>query len=160
MFLSGTSPCHWLPLVWNTETCESWHWPEWRTWELRWNEPNSFYNLKKSFQWNRFNWTFSICWLLQCRDVRTREVGIQEIHHKVRPYQVIICGGCLWIWHVCWNFVVNAAVFLSCRWSWSDETMWPMEAGRRSCRMRILSRTSWSGCWGFAAVLHSLFGRS
>lgn len=24
----------------------------------------------------------------QCRDVRTREVGIQEIHHKVRPYQV------------------------------------------------------------------------
>lgn len=26
--------------------------------------------------------------LVQCRDVRTREVGIQEIHHKVRPYQV------------------------------------------------------------------------
>lgn len=25
---------------------------------------------------------------MQCRDVRTREVGIQEIHHKVRPYQV------------------------------------------------------------------------
>ncbi|NWX90225.1 ELP3 protein, partial [Nothoprocta ornata] len=25
----------------------------------------------------------------QCRDVRTREVGIQEIHHKVRPYQQI-----------------------------------------------------------------------
>jgi elongator complex protein 3 len=25
---------------------------------------------------------------LACRDVRTREVGIQEIHHKVRPYQV------------------------------------------------------------------------
>ncbi|NXI41116.1 ELP3 protein, partial [Galbula dea] len=24
----------------------------------------------------------------QCRDVRTREVGIQEIHHKVRPYQM------------------------------------------------------------------------
>ncbi|NXD57598.1 ELP3 protein, partial [Corvus moneduloides] len=24
----------------------------------------------------------------QCRDVRTREVGIQEIHHRVRPYQV------------------------------------------------------------------------
>lgn len=23
----------------------------------------------------------------QCRDVRTREVGIQEIHHKVRPYE-------------------------------------------------------------------------
>ncbi len=22
-----------------------------------------------------------------CRDVRTREVGIQEIHHKVRPYE-------------------------------------------------------------------------
>ena len=31
----------------------------------------------------------------QCRDVRTREVGIQEIHHKVKPYEVsmdsIIC---------------------------------------------------------------------
>lgn len=26
---------------------------------------------------------------VQCRDVRTREVGIQEIHHKVRPYQVM-----------------------------------------------------------------------
>ncbi|XP_077366952.1 elongator complex protein 3 [Festucalex cinctus] len=24
----------------------------------------------------------------ECRDVRTREVGIREIHHKVRPYQV------------------------------------------------------------------------
>ena len=24
----------------------------------------------------------------RCRDVRTREVGIQEIHHKVRPYEV------------------------------------------------------------------------
>ncbi|XP_034017896.1 elongator complex protein 3 [Thalassophryne amazonica] len=24
----------------------------------------------------------------ECRDVRTREVGIQEIHHKVQPYQV------------------------------------------------------------------------
>lgn len=30
--------------------------------------------------------------MLQCRDVRTREVGIQEIHHKVRPYQVTACG--------------------------------------------------------------------
>uniref|UniRef100_A0A0V0GAF1 Elongator complex protein 3 n=1 Tax=Triatoma dimidiata TaxID=72491 RepID=A0A0V0GAF1_TRIDM len=25
---------------------------------------------------------------VECRDVRTREVGIQEIHHKVRPYEV------------------------------------------------------------------------
>ena len=24
----------------------------------------------------------------KCRDVRTREVGIQEIHHKVKPYEV------------------------------------------------------------------------
>lgn len=24
----------------------------------------------------------------QCRDVRTREVGIQEIHHKVKPFEV------------------------------------------------------------------------
>jgi histone acetyltransferase (RNA polymerase elongator complex component) len=24
----------------------------------------------------------------KCRDVRTREVGIQEIHNKVRPYEV------------------------------------------------------------------------
>lgn len=27
---------------------------------------------------------------IECRDVRTREVGIQEVHHKVRPYQVIL----------------------------------------------------------------------
>ena len=26
----------------------------------------------------------------QCRDVRTREVGIQEIHNKVKPYEVNI----------------------------------------------------------------------
>ena len=26
----------------------------------------------------------------QCRDVRTREVGIQEIHHKVKPYEVSV----------------------------------------------------------------------
>lgn len=25
---------------------------------------------------------------VQCRDVRTREVGIQEIHNKVRPFEV------------------------------------------------------------------------
>lgn len=25
---------------------------------------------------------------LECRDVRTREVGIQEIHHKVRPHEI------------------------------------------------------------------------
>ncbi|KAG9509119.1 Elongator complex protein 3, partial [Fragariocoptes setiger] len=25
---------------------------------------------------------------LKCRDVRTREVGIQEIHHKIRPYNI------------------------------------------------------------------------
>ncbi|XP_054724103.1 elongator complex protein 3 [Uloborus diversus] len=25
---------------------------------------------------------------LQCRDVRTREVGIQEIHNKIRPYEI------------------------------------------------------------------------
>ncbi len=28
----------------------------------------------------------------QCRDVRTREVGIQEIHHRVRPYSVGPCA--------------------------------------------------------------------
>jgi elongator complex protein 3 len=27
-------------------------------------------------------------WGLTCRDVRTREVGIQEIHNKVRPYEI------------------------------------------------------------------------
>lgn len=24
----------------------------------------------------------------KCRDIRTREVGIQEIHHKIKPYEV------------------------------------------------------------------------
>ena len=34
----------------------------------------------------------------QCRDIRTREVGIQEIHHKVRPYEVVavlLCVLCI-----------------------------------------------------------------
>jgi len=26
---------------------------------------------------------------LECRDVRTREVGIQEIHNRIRPEQVM-----------------------------------------------------------------------
>lgn len=30
----------------------------------------------------------------KCRDVRTREVGIQEIHNKVRPHQVSVHDGC------------------------------------------------------------------
>jgi len=29
-------------------------------------------------------------WASRCRDIRTREVGIQEIHHKVRPYEVLL----------------------------------------------------------------------
>ena len=36
----------------------------------------------------------------QCRDVRTREVGIQEIHHKVRPYEVS-SATC-----ICWTLVL------------------------------------------------------
>ena len=27
----------------------------------------------------------------ECRDVRTREVGIKEIHHKVKPFEVRTC---------------------------------------------------------------------
>lgn len=30
-----------------------------------------------------------------CRDVRTREVGIQEIHNKVKPYEVRLYHLCL-----------------------------------------------------------------
>ena len=29
-------------------------------------------------------------WGSRCRDIRTREVGIQEIHHRVRPYEVLL----------------------------------------------------------------------
>jgi len=29
-------------------------------------------------------------WGSKCRDIRTREVGIQEIHHRVRPYEVLV----------------------------------------------------------------------
>ena len=27
----------------------------------------------------------------ECRDIRTREVGIQEIHKKIHPYEVNLC---------------------------------------------------------------------
>ena len=41
----------------------------------------------------------------KCRDVRTREVGIQEIHHKVKPYEVgRICLALMCVL-VCGNFV-------------------------------------------------------
>ena len=32
----------------------------------------------------------------KCRDVRTREVGIQEIHNKVKPYEVSQPSHSLW----------------------------------------------------------------
>ena len=42
---------------------------------------------------------------LKCRDVRTREVGIQEIHHKVKPYEVgRICLALMCVL-LCGNFV-------------------------------------------------------
>ena len=34
-------------------------------------------------------------WGTSCRDVRTREVGIQQIHNKVQPYEV-----CSQVWHI------------------------------------------------------------
>ncbi len=41
----------------------------------------------------------------RCRDVRTREVGIQQIHHKVRPYEV--------------SHVTCTRLFLMCvGWGW------------------------------------------
>ena len=35
--LSGTSPCPWWAPEWSTATWESWLWPGWRTWALRWD---------------------------------------------------------------------------------------------------------------------------
>lgn len=43
---------------------------------------NTFYSLCR--------FCVCVCVPFQCRDVRTREVGIQEIHHKVKPYEVEI----------------------------------------------------------------------
>jgi len=36
-------------------------------------------------------------WGSRCRDVRTREVGIQEIHHRVRPYEVSVHQGLVFV---------------------------------------------------------------
>jgi len=33
-------------------------------------------------------------WGSKCRDIRTREVGIQEIHRRVRPYEVSLHTEC------------------------------------------------------------------
>ena len=47
---------------------------------------------------------------LKCRDVRTREVGIQEIHHKVKPYEVgRICLALMCVL-LCGNFVCGLCV--------------------------------------------------
>lgn len=90
------------------------------------------------------DWMMWTC--LQCRDVRTREVGIQEIHHKVRPYQVT-------------SEKERASHHLSvliledvCRWSWYGGTTWPPAAGRPSSPTRTPSRTSWSACCACAAA--------
>lgn len=34
----------------------------------------------------------------KCRDVRTREVGIQDIHHKIRPDQVRLPSSLLFMY--------------------------------------------------------------
>lgn len=46
------------------------------------------------------NFTDYVC---QCRDVRTREVGIQEIHHKVRPFEV--CPVPMYEYETLWSTV-------------------------------------------------------
>lgn len=48
---------------------------------LKVSNVSCFLSIVKRF----INFTDYVC---QCRDVRTREVGIQEIHHKVRPFEV------------------------------------------------------------------------
>ena len=45
----------------------------------------------------------------QCRDVRTREVGIQEIHNKVRPYEV-----CIWYSNCIMFSLIQFTFYLSC----------------------------------------------
>jgi len=46
-------------------------------------------------------------WGSKCRDVRTREVGIQEIHHRVRPYEVFVHAENVF-WEITdWAFVIN-----------------------------------------------------
>ena len=34
-------------------------------------------------------------WGTSCRDVRTREVGIQQIHNQVQPYEVLFVLYCI-----------------------------------------------------------------
>ena len=78
---------------------------------------------------------------LKCRDVRTREVGIQEIHHKVRPYEVELIrrdyyanGG----WE---TFLVNILQLILL---WPKGTHFLLYMSVRVCkssRMKILSRT-------------------
>lgn len=42
-----------------------------------------------------------------CRDIRTREVGIQEIHHKILPFEVKFRKGNHFVHTVCDQHVVG-----------------------------------------------------
>lgn len=98
---------------------------------------------------------------LQCRDVRTRECGIQDLHHKVRPpgaaiprMLLLLCnhGGALII-HAHHPTGALPAVdrrSSRTRWSLCAETTQPMAGGRRSWHTRTLSKISSSGLSGCA----------
>ena len=64
---------------------------------------------------------------LQCRDIRSREVGIRQIHQKSSPDQVSDCLISEW-------FQLN---FNPDRWNSSVEITLPMGAGKRFLLMRI-----------------------
>jgi hypothetical protein len=96
-----------------------------------------------------------------CRDVRTREVGIVDIHTKVKPEQVRVpvptsrhgpaCAGVsLLRTDVRTHALAHATharthvrTRLDLRLSWCGETMLPMAAGKRFCRMKTRTVTYW-----------------
>jgi len=75
---------------------------------------------------------------LRCRDVRPREVGIQDVHHKIRPDQVRLC---LLVCSCVSTFLCSRSMLTTThRLSLFVVTTPPMVGGKRSCPMKTRSR--------------------
>lgn len=103
--LPGTSPCRWWALGWNMEIWESWRWPGWRTWALRWDFKAFQCCLKERFQ--EANGLFQ----LRCSEAGDSLTAGIKNDHKKKSYLLSSARVFDRLKHCCTN-ISHASYFL------------------------------------------------
>ena len=103
----------------------------------------------------------------ECRDVRTREVGIQDIHHKVQPDQVKNCDEHVELMLILYRHTFETTkitkqtfIFLKKRLNSSDATTLQMVAGKPFYLTKTRDKTSLSASCVSANPLRQCFAKS